>query len=122
MTAEMGYEPTTPEEEAREWAKSLGFTEVPAVGAARRCGVEWTPWMGDWFTSWSPRNGNSNAEGAWSHWVRLAQRILNDPLTAIVSPDLYGAVPEPTGDYDDDRKLTDLELRARFAKEAEQCR
>ena len=39
-------------------AAANAFEEIPAIGAARRCGVQWTPWMGDWFTSWSPRNSN----------------------------------------------------------------
>lgn len=58
------------------------FEEIPAIGAGRRCGVQWTPWMGDWFTSWSPRNSNNNAEGCWADWVVLAEKILAHPMTA----------------------------------------
>jgi len=99
----------------REWARRLGYEEQAAIGAAKRCGVQWTPWMGDWFTSWSPRNGNNHAEGTWEHWVTLAQYILNDPLTAIVRPDVFEGVPAPEHRYDEsERMLTDAELRTRF--------
>lgn len=40
---------------------------------------------------------NNNAEGTWEHWVTLAQLILNDPLTELVRPDVYQAVPVPAG-------------------------
>lgn len=104
-----------PTPEATEWRQRLGFDEQEAIGAAKRCGVQWTPWMGDWFTSWSPRNDNNNAEGTWEHWVTLAQLILNDPLTAIVRPDVYQAVAAPPSRYDEtERYLSDDELMARF--------
>jgi hypothetical protein len=63
------------------------YDEVPVIQAAKRCGMQWTPWMGDWFTSWSPRNDNNNAEGTWDHWVDLAIGILQDPLTGLVRPE-----------------------------------
>lgn len=50
--------------------------------------------MGDFFTSWSPRNSNNLAEGPWDQWVDLALMILNDPMTDIVRPDLFRAVAE----------------------------
>lgn len=93
------------------------YEEVPAVKAGKRCGVQWTPWMGDWFVSWSPRNSNSNAEGPWAHWVDLAVRILQDPMTAKVRPDAHEAVKalESRDFYDEtDRPLSDDELAARF--------
>lgn len=93
------------------------FESIPAVGAAKRCGVQWTPWMGDWFTSWSPRNGNNNAEGTWDHWVDLALKVLKDPLTALVRPEAHAAVADlPVMDFYDEsqRGLTDAELAARF--------
>ena len=96
------------------------FEEVPVVRAAKRCGVQWAPWMGDWFTSWSPRNGNSNAEGTWDHWVELAIKVLRDPLTKIVHPEAHelGIRLEPRSFYDDSgRTLTDGELAARMAGE-----
>lgn len=100
---------------ATAWRDGIGFYEVAVHGAAKRCGMQWTPWMGDWFTSWSPRNDSNNAEGSWEHWVTLAQQILNDPLTALVRPDVYQAVPAPPERYDQtERNLTDYELMARF--------
>lgn len=98
------------------------FTEIPAIQAAKRCGMWWTPWMGDWFTSWSPRNGNGNAEGTWDHWTDLAIRILRDPMTAIVRPEAHALAQqlEPRDFYDEShRVLTDDELEKRFAKDAE---
>lgn len=62
---------------------------APTFRAAKRCGLRHAPWMGDWFCSWSPRNGNSNAEGPWHHWANLAAMILSDPRTQAVAPDLY---------------------------------
>lgn len=94
------------------------FEEIAAVQSGKRCGVQWTPWMGDWFTSWSPRNGNNNAEGPWDHWVDLAVRILRDPLTAKVRPEAHKAAQllEPADFYSEtNRDLTDDELQDRFA-------
>jgi hypothetical protein len=110
----------SPTDAQREWVERQAsvYSEVYAVQAAKRCGVQWAPWMGDWFTSWSPRNGNSNAEGTWDHWVDLAVRILQDPLTGIVRPDAQAAVRDlaPIGFYDESsRELTDEELALRFA-------
>lgn len=93
------------------------FEEIPTVKAGKRCGVQWTPWMGDWFTSWSPRNGNNNAEGQWDHWIDLAIGILQDPMTAIVRPDVHEAAKQfgAHGFYDEaGRELSDDELRDRF--------
>ncbi len=47
------------------------YEEIVVVESGKRCGMQWTPWMGDWFTSYSPRNGNNNAEGSWDHWIDL---------------------------------------------------
>ncbi len=111
------------ETRAKEWADSLDFQEVAAIGAAKRCGVQWTPWMGDWFTSWSPRNGNNNAEGTWEHWVNLALGILDDPLTKVVAPKVHAAAREhlpplnPDTYSDTERALTYAELMQRFRKE-----
>lgn len=93
------------------------FEGIPAVESGKRCGIQWTPWMGDWFTSYSPRNDNSHAEGSWDHWVDLAIGILNDPLTALARPDAHAAVQgvKPVGFYDESqRNLTDEELADRF--------
>jgi len=32
--------------------------------------------LDDWYTSYSPRNDNCNAEGNWKEWVALAEEIL----------------------------------------------
>lgn len=97
------------------------YEEIPAINAAKRCGVQWTPWMGDWFTSWSPRNSNSNAEGTWDHWVDLAIKILQDPLTAIVRPVAHETARSlaAIGFYSESgRELTEGELRGRFGRAA----
>lgn len=105
--------------EAEKWRNSLGYEEQEVFDAGKRCGVQWTPWMGDWFSSWSPRNGNSNAEGPWDHFVDLAIGILRDPMTRIVRPGAHAVVLEanlePVGFYSEsNRRLTDEELMARF--------
>lgn len=108
------------ESDATTWRRDLGFEEQELYGS-KRCGVQWTPWMGDWFSSWSPRNSNSNAEGQWDHWVDLALRILSDPLTKIVRPGSYiePADADVRGFYDEaGRGLTDDELMARFRRGA----
>lgn len=97
------------------------FEEVPLHKAGKRLGVQWTPWMGDYFTSWSPRNGNSHAEGPWAQWVDLALRILQDPMTATVRPELHGLVAglEVRDFYDEaDVYMTEEMLRQRFARES----
>lgn len=96
------------------------MVEIEVLQSGKRCGVWHDPWMGDWFTSWSPRNDNSNAEGPWAHWVDLAVRILRDPMTAIVRPDAHRAAQqlEPRAFYADaDRGLSTAELAARFTTE-----
>lgn len=97
------------------------YEEIQAVPAGRRCALDWAPWMGDWFVSSSPRNGNSNAEGQWDHWVDLAIGILKDPLTAIVRPEAHAAAADlATHDFysEANRHLTDDELNARFGQAA----
>lgn len=89
---------------------------VKGLVGAKRCTVVWTPWMGDWFVSHSPRNGNSNAEGTWDHWVSLALSILQHPMTEVVRPEVHAAVQrvENVEFYSESgRTLTDDEL-ARF--------
>jgi hypothetical protein len=76
--------------------------------------------MGDWFASWSPRNSNTGAEGPWAHWVDLALKILQDPMTEIVRPEARAAVAglEPRDFYDDwDAEVGETQLRERFAGE-----
>ena len=93
------------------------FDEIQAADGGKRCAVNWAPWMGDWFVSSSPRNGNSNAEGPWDHWVDLAVRILRDPLTAKVRPEAHAAIQgvEPVDFYSETKvDLTDADLAERF--------
>jgi hypothetical protein len=97
------------------------FEEVPAVSSGKRCGVQWAPWMGDWFTSWSPRNSNSNAEGQWDHWVDLAINILQSRLTEIVRPEAHDVAKQlaAIGFYTETgRTLTEDELEQHFVKPA----
>ena len=108
--------------EAAQWADDLGFQEQPALRSGKRCGVQWTPWMGDFFTSWSPRNSNNNAEGPWDHWVDLAIRILRDRMTELVRPDAHAVavqdLPDPLDLYTETaRELTAEELMDRFRRE-----
>ena len=89
------------------------FTPIPMLQSGKRCGVRHTPWMGDWFTSWSPRNDNENSEGPWDHWVDLAIKILQDPFTESVRPDAYETAKglSPLGFYSETKKdLTKKEL------------
>lgn len=107
----------TPEEYQ---ASARDYIEIRAIQAGKRCGVQHDPWMGDWFTSWSPRNGNSNAEGPWEHWVDLAVKILRDPMTAIVRPEAHQVAQQlqAHGFYDQHgRDLTEAELIKRFSSE-----
>ncbi len=99
------------------------YTEVHALSAAKRLGLDWTPWMGDWFVSWSPRNSNSNAEGTWEHWTELAIRILQHQATALVRPDAHAAVDGlPLLDpYDETKRyLTDDEVAALFGRQTDE--
>lgn len=96
------------------------YEEVEAIEAGKRLGLRWAPWMTDWFVSWSPRNGNEHAEGYWDHWVDLAVKILQDPLTGLVRPDAHEAVAglEPCNFYSEaNRILTAEELAERFPDE-----
>lgn len=100
--------------------RALGYEEIAVHGGGKRCGMQWTPWMVDWFTSWSPRNDNNNAEGPWDHWVDLALLILRDPLTAIVRPAAHAAVEHvtPLDLYSNaQRQLSPDELVQRFAED-----
>ena len=92
---------------------------VRGVQSAKRVTIVHTPWMGDWFVSHSPRNGNSHAEGTWDHWVQLAVSILQHPATAVVRPEAHAAVSsiKNTNYYTDGRVLTDGELARLFGEE-----
>lgn len=99
------------------------FEFEPAISAGKRCGLRWVPWMGDWFNSWSPRNGNENAEGPWDHWVSLAIEILQHPATEIVRPEAFEAVKGLKGaDFsmysETTRDLTDEEVKKLFEEES----
>jgi hypothetical protein len=91
------------------------FVELPVFSAAKRCGLQHAPWMGDWFTSWSPRNDNNNAEGSWHHWANLAAYILSHPATQIVAPELYRADLKPDETmYSGGNQLTDEQITSLF--------
>lgn len=95
------------------------FDEKYILGlpGVKRATIVWTPWMGDWFVSHSPRNGNTHAEGTWDHWVQIAVGILQHPATGIVRPEAHDAVKglENTSFYDESSySLTDDELAALF--------
>lgn len=93
------------------------FEEVHVAHGGKRCAIVWDTWIGDWFASQSPRNGNSNAEGPWDHWVDLAIAILQDPLTEKVRPEARAAVAQlgRKNFYDESGvELTDEDLMARF--------
>lgn len=89
---------------------------LPSGG--KRLSMEHCYWLGDWFTSFSPRNSNSNAEGPWDHWVDLAIGILQHPATKVVRPEAHAAVQrlETRGFYDETgRDLTEAEIGELFA-------
>ena len=91
--------------------------EIAGIRDSKRASIVWTPWMGDWFVSHSPRNDNSNAEGAWEHWVQLALSILQHPATEIVRPEVHAAVKslQNTNLYSEsNRTLTDDEIARLF--------
>jgi hypothetical protein len=121
----------TPEEatvgtsaEDRVRALASGYEGVPIHSGGKRCGVQWTPWMGDWFTSYSPRNSNSHAEGHWDHWIDLALEILRDPMTAKIRPAAHAAIAgvEPIGFYDETAvDLSYEDLAERFATEVDRA-
>jgi hypothetical protein len=70
------------------------FEPVEAVSGGKRLAVDWAPWMGDWFVSSSPRNGNTNAEGEWGQWVDMAVKILQHAATKTVRPEAHAAVAD----------------------------
>ena len=93
---------------------------IKGVRSSKRASIVWTPWMGDWFVSHSPRNGNEHAEGTWDHWVQVALSILQHPATAIVRPEAHAAVAgvENTDYYTESgRNLSDDELGNLFGGE-----
>lgn len=90
---------------------------IEGVRSSKRASIVWTPWMGDWFVSHSPRNGNEHAEGTWDHWVQVALSILQHPATEIVRPEAHAAVSgvENTDYYSElGRELSDDELDSLF--------
>ena len=92
---------------------------IKGVRSSKRASIVWSPWMGDWFVSHSPRNGNEHAEGTWDHWVQVALSILQHPATAIVRPEAHAAVEgvENTDYYSESgRDLSDDELTDLFAE------
>lgn len=92
---------------------------IKGIRSSKRANIMWTPWMGDWFVSNSPRNDNSHAEGTWDHWVQLAISILQHPATEIVRPEAFAAVSGlANSDFysESGRKLTDDEVGSLFGE------
>lgn len=56
-----------------------------SIRGAKRCGIQRSAWMTSWFVPWSPRNDNENAEGPWSDWVALANKILEADANALAA-------------------------------------
>ncbi|GAA2347250.1 hypothetical protein [Dactylosporangium salmoneum] len=111
---------------AEDRIHALGTTYEGVIvhEGGKRCGLQWTPWVGDWFVSYSPRNGNSHAEGHWDHWVDLALYILRDPMTAKVRPAAHAAVAgvEPLDLYTETgADLSYEDLAERFAPEVDRA-
>lgn len=103
-----------------EWIERQGYAEPPVINAAKRLGVTWAPWMGDWFVAHSPRNNNTHGEGYWEHWVVLALRILADPLTKASWPEAHALVEGfdiPNVYSGCDRPVSIAALRARFEED-----
>lgn len=92
---------------------------VPGIKAAKRCTIRRTGWMGDWFTSYSPRNSNNNAEGPWAHWMQLSLSILQHPATAEQRPDIAEAVKglENTDYYSESPEFGDADIERLFGNE-----
>ena len=92
---------------------------VSGIRGAKRCSILRPGWMGDWFTSYSPRNSNSNAEGPWAHWVQLALGILQHPATAEQRPDIAEAVKglENTDYYSEGPVFGDADIERLFGNE-----
>lgn len=93
--------------------------EVPVYKATKRCGIQRWEGMGDWFSSWSPRNGNNNSEGSWHHWVNLANYILSHPATKIVAPESYRDTPKAVHMYTDCNELTKEQIAELFSYEGD---
>ncbi|MCT2177440.1 hypothetical protein M3F63_07125 [Brachybacterium muris] len=92
---------------------------IRGLKGSKRASIVWAPWMGDWFVSHSPRNGNDCAEGTWDHWVQVAVSILQHPATAIVRPEAHEAVAgvANTDFYSESgRGLSDEEVEALFGE------
>ena len=96
-----------------------GEKYIKGIESAKRLNIVWTPWMGDWFVSNSPKNDNSHAEGQWDQWVQLAVSILQHPATEIVRPEVHTAVQgiKNTSFYSETgRGLTEEELARLFGE------
>lgn len=70
------------------------------VKAGKRLAIHQEGWEG-WWTSYSPRNGNNNAEGQWCQWVHLARLILADERTRKEMPKHYQAYDAQPHLYDE---------------------
>ena len=71
------------------------------ISAGKRLAIEESEWLSDWWCSYSPRNGNGNAEGQWCQWVHLARLILADERTAEHMPEHHLPYPDARDLYDE---------------------
>lgn len=58
------------------------------VSGGKRCNVEKSEWLPSWWVGYGKDEG-CQIEGDWTHWVILAAKILRDPATEVVAPNLY---------------------------------
>jgi hypothetical protein len=99
------------------------YKYIATLASTKRLSVVNAPWMGDWFVSHSPRNGNENAEGPWSHWVQVALSILQHEFTDTVNPELRAAALafENTNLYSEHpNQMSREHIKAVLAREEEQ--
>lgn len=95
--------------------------DTDVIQAGTQLAVDRSRWVGDWFMSSAPRNGNSHAEGPWDQWVDLALKILQHPATGVTRPDAHAAVAAlPVHDFYSEcsRRLTEDEIAALFPNTA----
>jgi hypothetical protein len=90
---------------------------IKGVAASKRLTITRSEFLGDWFMSHSPRNGNGNAEGQWGQWVELALSILKHPATELCRPEVHTAVKKfLVNDFytETSHDLTDEEIKRLF--------
>lgn len=58
------------------------------VFGAKRVNVVESEWMPGWWVGYG-KDESCQSEGEWAHWAILAAKILRDPATEVVAPNLY---------------------------------